>query len=90
MVRYCGLFYGQLADGSSYHEAIMPDALTSVLKQLPPGLTELACHPALGNDLKTMYRLEREIEVSTLCDPSIKTLILREGLELTTFRKIPF
>jgi chitin disaccharide deacetylase len=85
-VMYCGDFYGQYEDGSPFHEAISPVGLNITLSKLPEGITELACHPALRNDVKTMYSLEREIEVSTLCDTGVKETIDRLNIDLCSFK----
>src|SRR5205807_2875179 len=50
-VRYCGDFYGQTGKGESYPASVSPEALIGILRGLPAGVTELACHPALGDDV---------------------------------------
>jgi len=87
-VKYCGDFYGQLEDGSPYHQGISVDGLKRIISNLPEGTTELACHPGLNNDLKTMYSKERMIEVDTLCNKSILESIRQENIELCSFDKI--
>ncbi len=90
VVKYCGDFYGQYNDGSPYHQAISVEGLRQVLFRLPDGYTEMACHPALDDDIETMYRVEREMEVKTLCDGSINETIGTENIELHSFQNIPF
>lgn len=87
-VNYCGDFYGQLSDGAAYHTAISVEGLKKTLSGLPDGITELACHPGLQNDINTMYRIEREIEAATLCDISIKEAIALFDIELVSFEGI--
>jgi chitin disaccharide deacetylase len=87
-VRYCGNFYGQTTDGSPLPDAIGVEALLKTLTTLPPGLTELGCHPGEGNDLDTMYGSEREREVKTLCDPRVRDTIDAEDIELCSFHKL--
>ncbi len=82
---YCGDFYGQTEEGEPYTEAISVDALIKTLEALPPGITELCCHPGYGDDLDTMYRVERAIEVQTLCDPRIRAALDDLGIELCSF-----
>jgi chitin disaccharide deacetylase len=89
-VNYCGDFYGQLTDGSAFHQAISVSGLKGTLLKLPKGITELACHPGLNNDLQTMYTLEREIEVDTLCERSIREEINLLDIELCSFEGITF
>jgi hypothetical protein len=43
---YRGDFYGQTAKGEPLPDAIAVDALLGLLSSLPPGITELGCHPA--------------------------------------------
>jgi chitin disaccharide deacetylase len=47
-VRYEGGFYGQDGKGAPYPETIAPPALVALITALPPGWTELGCHPAAG------------------------------------------
>src|SRR5437879_4472175 len=62
-IQYCGRFYGQTAKGHAYPEWISVDALISLLAELPPGITEIGCHPGEGQDLDTVYLTEREEEM---------------------------
>ena len=85
-IRYHGRFYGQDETGASLPELIRVDTLIRTLKQLPPGLTELGCHPGYARDLDSMYRRERAIEVDTLCDLRVRRALDRNGIELRSFR----
>jgi predicted glycoside hydrolase/deacetylase ChbG (UPF0249 family) len=87
-VRYCGSFYGQDEHGQSYPEAIGVAGLIQILETLPPGITELACHPAFGDDLTTMYRTERTLELTTLCDPGIRAALAQLQITLCTFADV--
>ncbi len=89
-VAYCGDFYGQCIDGSPFHSAISVEGLQQIISKLPFGTTELACHPGLDNDIKTMYKIEREKEVATLCDASIPKSITNFNIILSSFEGIPF
>ncbi len=84
-VSYCGDFYGQNGKGIHFPEAIATPALLDILARLPPGVTELACHPGYASDIASMYRHERAIEVRTLCDPKV-----REGVEVNNIRLCSF
>ena len=90
VVNYCGDFYGQCEDGSPFHSAISVSSLLNTISNLPEGITELACHPGLDNNIETMYKIEREMEVDTLCDPAINETIANSNIELCTFAGIPF
>lgn len=87
-VRYCGAFYGQDGRGVSYPGAITVDALTTIVSTLPPGFTELSCHPGDGADAETMYRWERVEEVRVLCDARVRAAIEAAGVELCSFRNV--
>jgi predicted glycoside hydrolase/deacetylase ChbG (UPF0249 family) len=88
-VRYCGDFYGQTAEGIPFPNAISVDGLLKILETLPPGFTELGCHPGAGNDLDTMYSSERAEEVKVLCDPRVRASLTTMRIELRSFRNIP-
>jgi len=84
-VRYCGDFYGQSDKGYPCPEAISVQALLRVLCALPPGCTEIGCHPGLGSDVDSVYREERAEECRTLCDPRIREAIAAQGIVLCSF-----
>jgi predicted glycoside hydrolase/deacetylase ChbG (UPF0249 family) len=84
-IRYCGDFYGQGGKGEPLPELITPAALARVVRSLPPGVTELACHPGDDPELPSVYRHERMVEVATLCDRSMRSVLREEGVELVSF-----
>lgn len=89
-LRYVGGFYGQDGTGGPYPEGITPQRLMELMDALPDdGVTELSCHPGevaaddpLGG---TMYRVERNTEVRTLCDPRVRARVARGDVRLGTF-----
>ena len=93
-LRYVGGFYGQDATGGPYAEGITPQRLIELIDALPDlahdgEATELSCHPgqvaaddALGG---TMYRVERNTEITTLCDPLVRARVARGDVRLGTF-----
>ena len=87
-VRYCGGFYGQSGKGAAYPEAISVDGLIGLLASLRPGVTELACHPGDDPELNSAYRVERKVEVATLCDPRIRDALTRESIQLISFEEL--
>jgi len=87
-VRYLGSFYGQGPDGTPLREAITVDALLALLAELPPGVTELGCHPALAEDLESMYLSERLDEARTLRDRRVRRAIEEAGIGLLSFAEI--
>jgi predicted glycoside hydrolase/deacetylase ChbG (UPF0249 family) len=85
-IRYCGRFYGQMADGAPLPEEIGVQRLLRLLAELPRGCTELACHPGEGDDLDSTYLRERSQEVRTLCDPCVRAAVDAAGIRLVSFR----
>ena len=61
--------------------------LAAIISALPPGTTELMCHP--GYDAAALadssYRSEREVELATLCAPEIMKRLLDAKVELASF-----
>src|SRR5216684_2359754 len=88
-IHYCGRFYGQTAEGSPYGEGITSNALIEILSELPPGVTELGCHPGEGEVPNTTYRGERAIEVNALCDVRVRSALIEMGIELCGFTALP-
>lgn len=86
-VRYCGAFYGQGRAGVPLPDAIQPDRLVHLIEQLPGGVTELCCHPAAAVTTELAYGPERLRELESLCDPSVRDAIDRNGVRLCTFRQ---
>jgi predicted glycoside hydrolase/deacetylase ChbG (UPF0249 family) len=88
-VPFCGEFYGHDGRGRPDPEAITPDALVRLLEDLEEGVTELCCHPGYAEELHSWYRLEREQEVRSLCDPGVRETIRRSEIRLCTFADRP-
>lgn len=85
-VHYCGSYYGQTAEGAPLHDAITVQSLMRILVTLPPGISELGCHPALGPDVGDLvYRFERVRELRALCDPRLRKVLRQEGIETRSF-----
>jgi predicted glycoside hydrolase/deacetylase ChbG (UPF0249 family) len=84
-IQYCGSFYGQTSQGEPLPQAITFDSLVKILSDLKPGITELGCHPGLGEDMHTMYSAERRQELEVLCDPRLGAVIEASGIKLCSF-----
>jgi len=84
-VRYCGAFYGQDPNGIAAHERLTPQALVGIIRGLPAGLTELACHPAAYIDFDSHYAHERVLELRTLCDGRIRAAVDKGMIVLSSF-----
>jgi len=87
-IRYEGGFYGQTGKGDPYPAGIEPGHLVELIESLPPGWTELGCHPGLGTDMKSSYAAEREAEVRALCDPAVRAMLARAKVELRSFARL--
>jgi predicted glycoside hydrolase/deacetylase ChbG (UPF0249 family) len=87
-VRYCGDFYGQTPRGGPMRDRITPSALVALLRGLPDGLTELACHPGYAGDVESMYGVERTLEVEALCDPQVRETLDRADIRLVSFASL--
>ena len=87
--RYVGGFYGQDDIGGSYPEGIGVTRLLELLDALEPGLTEFGCHPGIVGENEalggTAYRIERNVECRTLCDPRVLARAARGDIVLTTY-----
>jgi chitin disaccharide deacetylase len=88
-VRYEGGFYGQSDKGEPFPEGITPARLTELIEALPPGWTEIGCHPAAGPVPTSSYDAERRIELATLRDPGVKTLLNVRNVNLCTYAQAP-
>jgi len=88
-VRYEGGFYGQSGKGEPFPEGITPTRLTELIEALPPGWTEIGCHPAAGPVPTSSYDAERQIELATLRDPGVKTLLNVRNVNLCTYAQAP-
>jgi predicted glycoside hydrolase/deacetylase ChbG (UPF0249 family) len=93
-VSYNGSFYGHWYDEEwrphPAPELISIKNLEKILRELPDGATELSCHPAyLSSDLRSSYATEREIELATLVDPHMLTVIDELEITVTNFAALP-
>lgn len=93
-VHFNGGFYGERYDEEwrphPAPELIGVDNLVRILRALPEGITELACHPGyITPDLDSSYAAEREIELSTLLDACIPALLRELEITLINFVALP-
>jgi predicted glycoside hydrolase/deacetylase ChbG (UPF0249 family) len=87
-VRYEGGFYGQSGKGEPYPEGITPAALIALIEALPPGWTEIGCHPAAGPVPTSSYDAERQVELRTLCDPRVREALNVTNVKLCNFAQV--
>lgn len=83
-VAYCGDFYGQDGHGQAYPGAITPGALIRIIRGLSDGVTELICHPGIG-ERRSSYGIERDAETATLCAPEVRRAAVDAGIQLRSF-----
>jgi chitin disaccharide deacetylase len=79
-IHYERRFYGR--------DAISPEHLIALIKALPPGWTEIGCHPAAGPVPTSSYDAERQIELETLRHPDVKNLLNVTSVQLCSFAQV--
>ena len=86
-VVFVGRFYGQPEFGKTDLSKIGVEALISLFQSLKPGISEVSCHPGtVESRPDAVYNREREVELQTLTDPRIRSLIAEEGIRLINYR----
>ena len=71
--------------------AFMTNALVATLQRLPPGVTELMCHPGYPDaELaeRTSYAAGRERELAALTAEAARETVRARGIMLTTYRAL--
>ncbi len=68
-------------------ERVNAATLIAIMETLPPGVTELMCHPGYDDPVlaDSSYRVEREAELITICDESVRSTLTREQICLVSF-----
>ena len=72
-----------------YDEGVTFENLHHILEDLPPGVTELICHPGYVDDLVGDYIQPRETELSLLTHPDIRNLVAESDVQCITFAQLP-
>ncbi len=87
--RYISRFYGHWA-GDHHPEQVSVPALIQILgTDVGDGVTELGCHPGCADPaLVSSYRIERELELSTLCDGRVRGFLDDHGISLIGFGEV--
>lgn len=85
-VRYFSRFYGQWG-GEIHLEQISVRGLIDLVEtEIPAGVTEIGCHPGYCDpQLRSSYRMEREVELRTLCDPAVRAFFSARQIRLVNF-----
>jgi predicted glycoside hydrolase/deacetylase ChbG (UPF0249 family) len=87
-IQYCGRFYGQTARGLPVPNAISVDSLIAILTDLPPGLTELGCHPSHVTRQDSPYGPEPSTELDALTHPGVQAHLSSQDIKLCSFREV--
>ncbi|HET8954227.1 MAG TPA: ChbG/HpnK family deacetylase [Solirubrobacterales bacterium] len=87
-IPYEGGFYGQSGKGEPFPEGIAPERLVALIEALPPGWTEIGCHPAAGAVPTSSYDAERQVELRTLCDPRVREALNVTNVKLCNFAQV--
>jgi predicted glycoside hydrolase/deacetylase ChbG (UPF0249 family) len=87
-ITYVGNFYGEWEAGQTDLRHISPEYLISLLRQIAPGFSELACHPG-DRDARfdPLYDWQRRFEVEALTDPRVSAAATREAIRLIDYRE---
>jgi len=85
-VPYVSSFYGQWG-GKTHPEQISVQSLVRLLAtEITEGITEMSCHPGYCDaELRSSYRLEREVELRSLCDSVIQEFLSVRQIRLVNF-----
>ncbi len=87
-VVFVGRFYGQPEFGKTDPSRISVEALVGLLRALRPGVSEVSCHPGHAETRPdAIYNREREVELATLTDERIKTVVAQEAIRLVSYRE---
>lgn len=87
-VRFVGSFYGSW-DGESHPEQVSMESLGRILAGLDEGVSEIATHAGyVDASFESEYHDERELELTTLLDPRLPTLLDELGIDLIGFADV--
>lgn len=90
-VVFKGGFYAQWEYGVSDPTKVSREALERIIRhELTGGIYEMACHPGYFDEaMEMVYHRDRELELRTLCDPRLRTILGEEGIRLIGYRQLP-
>jgi len=90
-LRAAGVRTPDRFEGGFHGEGVRVERLVRILEELPDGVTELMCHPAIVDDALregSRYADAREEEREILCDPAIRQLVRSLGIRLVGFEAL--
>jgi predicted glycoside hydrolase/deacetylase ChbG (UPF0249 family) len=90
-VTFVGGFYAQWDWGQTDLDHVSLGALRGILRdECTSPWTEISCHPGHPSpEFTSVYLLEREAELATLCDPAVTDVLHEAGLKLASFAEVP-
>jgi predicted glycoside hydrolase/deacetylase ChbG (UPF0249 family) len=89
-VRYCSRFYGMWGGEHHPQQVSVAGLLRILAAEVRDGVTELGCHPGCADTtLASSYTVERELELSTLCDDRVRSFLQERGIALIGFDELP-
>jgi len=67
-----------------------PGSLLAFFQDLPPGVTELMCHPGYADAALagSSYCIQREVELRALCEARIKDALMAAGVQCIAYRDL--
>ncbi len=87
-LRQAGVRTPDRFEGGFHADGVRVDALARILEELPDGVTELMCHPAVVDDALregSRYADLRDTEREILCDPAIRQIVRARRIRLAGF-----
>lgn len=89
-VTYIGGFYAQWEWQVTDLYHVSPEFLIWILRnEVGEGWTEIGCHPGyVSADFTSVYLTEREVELATLKDPTVREEIRGLGIRLASYREL--
>jgi predicted glycoside hydrolase/deacetylase ChbG (UPF0249 family) len=86
--RYFPSFYGQW-DGETHLEQISEASLRRMMVGFTDRITEVGCHPGYRDpDFASVYSVEREAEIETLCAEGLPGFLASQGFSLIGFAEL--
>jgi chitin disaccharide deacetylase len=92
LVRSYGLQTPDHFFGLSTTGQLCSEELLQVFELLPPGISELMCHPGVCDEelekYPTRLKRERQLELEALIDPNVRTAAEKRGIRLICYEQL--
>jgi hopanoid biosynthesis associated protein HpnK len=91
LAENAGLLVNDHLFGLTHHGRLTEDHLVNLVPRLPPGLTEIYCHPALAADavlVQAAPGYRRQEEFTALVAPRLQDTLQQNDVEVTDFREV--